>query len=206
MRWLNSLLLFLLFCFQAHAQSSFDRTIASNGFEEVVITLHNTFQIEITSAETSDITYNAISEGEYQDHLLIRSTIKEKKLYLQDDVQPFSQHHNDKLSAHKVYAVKVVLQIPSHLKVTVKSNTASLKIDGGFKNLFAEFSAGNCILEAYQGHATINTIAGDITLTTKNATVKAATKTGKIRSQNIYGPYKINLTSISGDISVYKTK
>ncbi len=187
-------------------QSTFDKSIDATGIEEVIIVLDNIFQIDITNTSKDKIIYNAISEGEYKDNILIKSHREHKKLIIQDDVQPFSNSFNDKLSAHKVIAIKASFKIPSHLKVTVRSDYASLNSRGQLKTLFAELKSGDCMLDNFTGDATINTLSGDIKITTKNAEVKAITKLGKLRSQKITGLHKITLNSISGDISVYKTK
>ncbi|WP_109302207.1 hypothetical protein [Aquimarina sp. AU474] len=206
MRRLNSFFIFIISSASILGQSTFDRSIDASGLNEIIIILDNTFQVEITNTQENKIIYNAVSEGEYQDHVLIKTARTQKTLTIKDDLQPFSIDYNDKLSAHKVMAVKIVIQIPSHIGVTIKSNIATLTAKGTYKNLFVELNSGDCIIDHFMGNATINTLTGDIKLSTKNAIVNTITKSGKLNVQKIYGEHKINLSSISGDISVCKTK
>ncbi len=206
MRWLNSFFFFIISSASILGQSQFDKNIDATGLEEVIIILDNTFRVAITNTNENKIIYNAVSEGEYQDYILIKTTRTQKALTIKDDLQPFSTNYNDKLSAHKVMAVQIDLQIPSHINVTIKSSIASLKIRGAYKNLFVELNSGDCILDHFVGNATVNTLGGDIKVSTKNAQVNTSTKSGKMDVQKTFGTHKINLSSISGDISVCKTK
>ncbi|SEK86377.1 hypothetical protein SAMN04487910_1329 [Aquimarina amphilecti] len=199
--------LIFLFVFKwVQSQSSFNKSIDATDLTEVSIILDNTFQIEITNTSENKIIVTAISEGEYQNNVLINVKRKGNSLSILDDIQPFSENYNDKLSAHKVIALKVKIQLPKHLKVIITSRLASLKLDAKIKSLFSELNSGDCFLNNFIGDATINTLAGSITVYTKNATIDASTKTGILSAEKIFGEHLIKLKSISGDISVYKTK
>ncbi|MBQ4819957.1 hypothetical protein [Aquimarina sp. MMG016] len=202
MKWLFSFFISITI----HAQSTFDKSFDTSEVEEVEIVLHNTFEIEIINNIEDKVIFNGVSEGEYENDILIKAKQYGKRIVLEDEIQPFSENHNDKLSAHKVFVVKVKLQIPDHLNVVIKSRIASLDINGEFKNLFAELDSGDCLLNSFIGNATINTLSGNINVFTENANIITSTKSGKINSENITGAYQINLKSISGNISVYKTK
>ena len=206
MRRLNSFYICFLLSISFYGQSTIDKSIDVTDLEEVEIILHNTFQIEITNNFENKIVFHSVSEGEYKDDIFIKSHRTKQKVVLKDALQPFSKNYNDKLSAHKVFAVKVKLQIPEHLNVRIISRIASLELNGKFKNLFIELNSGDCLLNNFLGDATVNTLSGNINLFTKNAMVKTISKSGKIRAKRITGKHKINLKTISGDISVHKTK
>ncbi|MFD2563356.1 hypothetical protein [Aquimarina rubra] len=199
---------FIAFILSIHVsgQSTFDKSIDATGLSEVFILLDNTFQIEVKNTSENKIIVSALSEGEYQNDILVNAKRKENTLTIMDDIQPFSENHNDKLSAHKVIVLKIKIQVPSHLKVTIQSRIASLRLNGDIKSLFVELNSGDCLLHHFVGNATINTLQGDITIHTKNATVNASTKSGTLYEEKIYGQHLIDLKSISGNISVYKTK
>ncbi|WP_298319780.1 hypothetical protein [uncultured Aquimarina sp.] len=206
MRQLFFFSIFLQLSISVQSQSIFNKSIDATDLSEVFIFLDDTFQIEITNTSENKIIVNGISEGEYQNNILINATRKEDSLTILDDIQPFSENHNDKLSAHKVIAVKVKIQIPQHLSVTVKSRIASLKLNAKIKSLFVELNSGDCLLRNFIGNAMINTLGGDITVYTKNATINTKTKSGILSIEKIFGQHQIELKSITGNISVYKTK
>lgn len=188
------------------SQSSFNKSIDATDLTEVSITLDNTFQIEVTNTSENKIIVTAVSEGEYQNNVFINTKRNENSLSIIDDIQPFSENHNDKLSAHKVIVLKVKIQLPKHLNVVIISRLASLNLNAKIKSLFVELNSGDCFLNDFIGNAVINTLDGSITIYTKNATINASTKKGILSAEKIFGEHLIELKSISGDISVYKTK
>ncbi|MDH7446162.1 hypothetical protein [Aquimarina sp. 2201CG14-23] len=206
MRQLFFFCTFLLLSMSLLSQSTFDKSTDATDIKELTIILDNTFLIEISNTSENKIIASAISEGEYQNNMLLKMQRDEHKIIIQDDIQPFSKNHNDKLSAHKVTSLKIKIQIPQHIKVTIRSRIASLEINAILKSLFVELNSGNCQLHHFIGNAKINTLTGDIMLFTKNATIKTSTKSGIINSESIWGQHQIELNSISGNISVYKTK
>ncbi|MBQ4801658.1 hypothetical protein J8L88_02260 [Aquimarina sp. MMG015] len=200
---------FLIFLFVFNwmqSQSSFNKSIDATDLTEVSITLDNTFQIEVTNTSENKIIVTAVSEGEYQNNVFINTKRNENSLSIIDDIQPFSENHNDKLSAHKVIVLKVKIQLPKHLNVVIISRLASLNLNAKIKSLFVELNSGDCFLNDFIGNAVINTLDGSITIYTKNATINASTKKGILSAEKIFGEHLIELKSISGDISVYKTK
>ncbi|MBW1295838.1 hypothetical protein [Aquimarina litoralis] len=206
MRQLFSFLTLLLFWSSAQSQSSFSKTIDATDITETFFILDNTFQIEVTNTSENKIVINAVAEGEYQNHVLLNVKRDQHMLTILDDIQPFSEKHNDKLSAHKVIALKVNIQLPRHLAVTITSKLGSLEFNGHLKSLFVELNSGDCLVQNFIGNAVINTLGGNIELHTKNAKIKTATKSGVISKDKIFGKHQIELKSITGNISVYKTK
>lgn len=206
MRKLFSFFVLLLFWISALSQSSFNKIIDVTEISEIFIVLDNTFQVEVTNTSENKVIISAISEGEYQNNVLINVKQTQNTLVIEDDIQPFSEKHNDKLSAHKVIALKVKIQLPRHLDTTITSKLASLDLDGSLKSLFVELNSGDCLVQNFIGNAVINTLGGNIELHTKNAKIKAVTKSGIISSDKISGKHQIELKSITGNISVYKTK
>ncbi len=206
MKKLFSLFIFLLLSALLQSQSTFNKSIGATDLTEVLMVLDNTFQIEITNTSENKIIISAISEGEYQNNILINAKRKDDTLTIFDDIQPFSENYNDKLSAHKVIVLKVKIQLPQYLKVTLTSRIASLKLDAKMKSLFVELNSGDCLLHNFIGNATINTLDGDIIVYTKNATINSVTKSGILSVEKILGQHQIELKSITGNISVYKTK
>jgi len=206
MRKLFLFLILLMISLSIQSQSSFNKSLDVTDVKEIFLILDNAFQIEITNTSENKIIIQAVSEGEYQNHVLIHSKRSKNTLTIKDTIQPFSENYNDKLSTHKLISLYVKIQIPRHLKVTLQSKLASLIVEAETKSLFVELNSGDCLLKKFIGNALVNTTVGNIAIYTKNANVKTSTKSGQIIREKIYGQHQIQLKSISGNISVYKTK
>ncbi len=188
------------------SQSTIDKSIDVSSYNEVVLILDHTFLVELSNTTDDKISISAQSEGEYKDSVLLKVIQDEDTITIADDIQPFSKNYNDKLSAHKVIALKTKVSIPKDLKVTLRSRLASLHMDASFSSLFVELQAGDCLIDSFIGDAIINTFSGSISMHTNHATVVANSKSGIVTIEKTYGPHQVQLKSISGNISVYKTK
>ena len=182
-------------------QSTIDKRIDVSLYKEVIITLDHTFFVDVTNSVDNNLIMSAVSEGEYKDLVLIKVQKEADRISIEDDIQPFSEQYNDKLSAHKVVALKIKLQIPKNLKVTIRSKIASLQMDANFKSIFVELQSGDCSIASFIGDAVINTFGGSIIMHTNRAVVTATSRSGIVALEDIYGTHQVQLKSISGDIS-----
>lgn len=202
-------LLSALFIFQSTlvlSQSSFYKSIEIADIENIQINLEHAFELEMVNTSEKKVIIEAFSEGEYQNQVFVKTERNEKVLYLKDVVQPFLPMPNDKLSAHKVIALKIKISLPRKMNVTVQALRASLKGNIELIQLEAALESGNCYLNSFVGNATIHTLNGMITIFTKDAVVLAESKTGDIMVKELYGNHTIELKSIRGDIKVYSLK
>ncbi len=205
MKLLFSLFIYL-FVSSLYSQSFFNKTIDASFIKDITIILDHAFEIKIISSKTNTINIRAINEGEYQNSLFIKTTLQDQNLSIVDGFQPFSKFFNDKLSAHKVFSLKIEINIPVNLNVTLKSTSASAYFSGDYQSIFSELTSGNCSLNPFTGNAKIHTLNGNITIHTKDATVTASNIYGKIPTNLLYGRHKIELKTIHGHINTYKIK
>lgn len=78
---------------------------------------------------------------------------------------------------------------------------------GDYKNLNITLSDGFCSLEKITETISATTQSGNILVNSNYATVKANSKYGKIYTDNLTkGNTNFNLSSITGDIHITKTK
>lgn len=200
---------FILFMFwvdASNAQSTVSKKMDAQGIKELNLVLDHAFLIEVENTTNNEITFDLVSEGEFKNNLLIKTDRNEDRLRIEDELQPFSSYHNDKLSAHKVFAVVAKISVPKGIRITLKSKIGSFKATGRFASLFVELNSGDCILNSFIGDAEINTMQGDITIYMNKASVQASSKSGRINNEIELGENQLKLKTISGDINILKTK
>lgn len=206
---MKCLFLFLGLCtfqFRIYGQSTILKTIDSAELHKLEINLDNTFQINMVNNANDQIIFSAVSEGEYKDRLLIKAERKATTLLISEADQPFVQDYDDKLSAHKVQAIKVIIEVPDYLDVSIYSRNASVGVDGNYRSLIVELLSGDCILTNFLGSATINTVNGDIKVKTSDAVVSALSKLGSVKKELLTGSNIIKLSSVRGDIKVCRIR
>lgn len=197
----------LLINYQLSAQKLIDETFSALELKTIVIDGSSIFKIDLQTRPSKAIHLITKIEGEYTPEIAVAYKIKDSTLYIGSVFRSSFALHNDKLSAHKVVSIEVVLEIPEHLKVYLKSDIGSAKIRGKYTFITAELSQGNCVLKDFIGSGIINTINGNITLETNFAQIKAHTKYGSlIKEAIVSGENTIKINSINGDIYLKKTK
>ena len=204
----RSLLLFiLLFSLQGFAQKETTNTIDANGIQNIIISADEIFKISITTAPVESITISTHSDGEYFNQISLDAQIEGDILLLDSRFREILQSGYDKLSAHKVFAMEIRLEIPENLSVDISSNLASVHASGDFKNLLVQLKSGSCYFSSFIGNAQVNTFNGNIEVATSNAHITAASRHGKVvLPQDNTGSHEMKLSSINGNIRVLKTK
>jgi len=199
--------MFLFFSFQLLAQKAVEKSIDAVNISSIEIEGNEMFKINVSTSKVDFITLKTKIEGEYSDQIVVLAETKDETLIVSSKFQPLFKKDDDKLSAHKVVSIELELVIPSDLNVYIRSESASAKIRGAYKNLLVELAQGNCKIESFLGNATVNTINGKIEMNSNYATVEALSKTGSVfMEQLVFGNNVIRLNSINGNISVIKTK
>ena len=200
-------ILFLLLFSLIHAQKVEEKIINNNAIQSIVINSDSIFKVEVKTSVNKTIRLFANMEGEYAKNTMLLTEVKNDTLLISTKYQYIDVKANDKLSAHKVFSLEIILEIPENLNLYFKSSIASAKVEGTYKQLTLELNQGNATINNFRGNAIINTQNGNINLETNNATIKAKTKTGKIEKALITGSQnQIKIQSINGNINVYKTK
>ena len=201
------LLFFLLFCLQGFAQKETTNTIDAEGISSIILSAEEIFKITVRTAPVETITITTHSDGEYYNQISLDARVEGEILLLDSRFREILQSGYDKLSAHKVFAMEITLEIPEGLSVDIGSNLASVHAAGTYEYLLVQLKAGSCYLSRFTGDALVNTFNGNIEVSTSDARVKAVSRHGKIvLPEGNTGSHKMELTSINGNISVQKTK
>lgn len=206
---MNKILFIVLFSLSltGYAQKIIEKSIENAAIKTLVVSDDSIFKIEISTSLNDGIQLQSKIEGEYANAIIISAVTKNDTLYISSAFQPFFKMKNDKLSAHKVVSIELVLVLPENLTVYAKSAIASAEIKGKYKKLSLEFTQGNTTVKDFIGDAMINSVNGNIKMESNYAVVEATSKTGIIEKEPLVsGTHYIKLNTINGNISVTKTK
>lgn len=190
-----------------HAQKETVETMDAGGITSIVFSADEIFKIHVTTAPVKSISIKTHSDGEYYNRISLDSQILGQSLVLSSRFREILQSGYDKLSAHKVFAMEVFLEVPNDLSVDIRSNLASAYVSGDYASLLIQLESGSCYLEDLTADATVNTHNGNIFLEAEDAHVSAKSRHGEVLlSEWNSGSHKIVLSSINGNIKVVNTK
>lgn len=159
--------------------------------------------IVVSTSLDNSIALDYQTEGEYKNHLVMRSFQMGKSLELVEQKGPSFNAFHDKLSAHKVWASTLKLFLPEHFKLQLKVHNARLEINGNFSNLSLKLHEGEVILKGQDISGNIETHNAGVRLFGDSHKASAQSKYG-----SIYGPFnqadqsQLHITSVKGNISL----
>ena len=196
-----------LLSFTTYAQRETLQTIDAKNISEILIKSDEVFRVSLTTTKERLMTMKTESEGEYFQNISLITDITGSTLTVTSKYPEILTSGFDKLSAHKVFAVQVFLEIPENLKVTIISNVASVFGSGSYKNLELELKSGQCVLTDFDGDLLVNTYNGNITVETTYAKVEASSRHGTIENNlNHTGENLLKLKTIDGNIAVTESQ
>lgn len=197
----------LFFSLNLFGQKRTQEVIEAGSIKYVRLNADEIYKITIRTAPVDFIKITTKAHGEYFNEIALDSRVEQHTLVLNSRFRDELQNGFDKLSAHKVFAIEVELEIPEGMNLEVVSNLASVYVEGTFDAVLIELKTGSCFLQPFQGDAVVNTFSGNIFLSTANAIVKAESRHGTVdRPEHLSGKNEVLLTSINGNIKVQETK
>lgn len=197
-------ILFLALVFSTKAQSIVERKIAVDHIEQLHLKVDEVFGVYIsTNPKINELKIKSYSEGEYAQNIGFNFTEENKTLTIQTVFPEILTSGYDKLSAHKVFAVRLEIEIPKHKSVIIQSDLASVYGSGNYTYFEAELKSGRCELHQFSGKALVNTFKGDIEVGTLEEKITAFSTHGTVKIEPTFKKgNKISLKSIDGDINV----
>lgn len=206
---MKNLLVFLFFLIVAsvYAQKETMQVLDAGRLKAVSINSEEIYKVTISTAPVKSITIKSRSDGEYFNEISLDSEVRNNTLYLKSRFREILKSGFDKLSAHKVFAMELVLEIPEDISVEIISNLASVFMEGDYDEVLVQLKSGSAYLKKFDGDAIINTYDGNIHVQAENAQYEVETRHGKIDlPASAYGTNFLKLTSINGNIKVQETK
>lgn len=160
--------------------------------------------VSISVSQNALLTVKGNLDGEYSTHQFVSLVRKGNTLYVSPDFTAAYKIPNDKLSAHKVFAIALFIKIPAHLEVVLEGLSTQVQATGHFKKLKIGLKDGYCILTNIGTEVGVTTHSGKIVLKQNKGVVLAKSAYGKVLQENIpIGLPKIVLHSVTGFIEVF---
>ena len=197
------LLLACLFLGKLYGQNQHQLLWDAAAFDQIKLELPFANTIVVSTSLEDNIVLEYQTEGEYKNHLIIRSFQIGKSLQLVEQKGPSFNAFHDKLSAHKVWASTLKLFLPEYFKLQLKAQNARLEMKGNFNDLSLKIHEGEVILKGQDISGNIETHNAGVRLFGDSHKASAQSKYG-----SIYGPFnqtdqsQLHITSVKGNISL----
>ncbi len=189
------------------AQKQTEQQIDANGITTILVESNEVFKITLKTAKTPFVTIKTTSEGEYYQNISLITELTGEILKVTSKYPQILTSGYDKLSAHKVLAMEVILEVPENLSVQIQSNVASVFGEGSFEYLQLELKSGQCVLNNFNGNLLVNTYNGNIAVATSPSRVEAESRHGTyINNLDYTGQQLLKLKTIDGNITITKSQ
>ncbi len=190
------------------AQKVIEKEFSAKDIHSLSIQDDAIFNIKIISSRRETLMLKVHISGEHSEAIIIEEKLSEGRLSLKTGIIPYFVFENDKLAAHKVMAVELVLFIPETTSVEVKSKLASLETLGTIKKLAVSLQNGSCILTDFSGNAHLKTVDGNIIVKAKREVLgNAISKNGSVENTLLkQGEFLVEAESVNGSIYMLQTK
>lgn len=198
------LLLMVLLSHPGHSQKLLSKTYPVPDNALVQLDARNNYRVEVRTTKREDILVEAMMEGEYQGEMLVQLTERGNTLHIATRNQPAFDFPNDKLSAHKVISVGLRISLPEHLAFQLYGRSATVIVQGAYRDVDISLSSGNCSLEVETEQAKVKTLSGNIRATAKPEHVQAESQYGLIHGNPTGGKSAVyTLNTITGNITIH---
>lgn len=171
------------------------------GFELLALELPFANTVIVSTSLDNSIELDYQTEGEYKNHLVMRSFQMGNSLQLVEQKVPSFNTFHDKLSVHKVWASTLKLFLPEHFKLQLEVQNARLEINGNISNLLLKLHEGEVILKGQDISGNIKTHYAGVRLFGDSHNASAQSKYGSIYgSFNQTDQSQLHITSVKGNI------
>ncbi len=196
------LLIGCLFVCSLYGQNQRKLLWEADAFDLISLELPFANTVVVSTSLDNTIVLEYQTEGEYKNHLVLRSFQAGKTLQLVEQKGPSFNAFHDKLSAHKVWASTVKLFLPDHFNLQLEAQNSRLDIQGNFNALNLQLYEGKIILKGQKITGEVKTNKADIHLFGESHKAHAQSKYGTINGS--FSPEdqsELKLSSTEGNIS-----
>ena len=165
------------------------------------------YQLQLRNSDSNEVSVEAKLDGEYSEDLLISMEEDGNTLVITPGFRPNFKHPNDKLSAHKVVSVSLVVAIPKYTNFRIWGTHTEVSAEGVFTKGKISLDDGRCNVQAEAEELEVITQSGDILYSSSGAILKAESKFGTVGGDTIaHGNGMVTLQTISGDIQLVQVE
>ena len=203
--------LFLWLCFfsliDLQAQKVVKKAFIGPRTESIHIDSQYCYQVELGTAKTNEVQVTASIEGEYAKDLLVSITESGTTIVVSAGFHPNFITPNDKLSAHKVISIALLISLPEYREVHIYGTNSNVSVSGKYEKLDVKLANGRCTLDDVVENVVVNTQKGDIVLKTSHGSIAAKSTYGTVYQEPIpEGDNQYMLNTVEGNIHLTKTK
>lgn len=193
--------------YHVSAQQLVQKSIEDPFISNIHINASQFFEITFETADTGKIVVKAVIEGEYGKDQVLQLTRYGGTLEVSSGFRPNFVVPGDKLSAHKVIAIALKVQLPKGKNVNIYGTNTNVFISGNYKHVQVIVDDGNCSLDQVQGEVEVTTRSGNITVYGSNNEIEAFSRYGSISGKSgLSGENHYKLTTVTGNIEMNKTE
>jgi len=189
------------------AQKIVKKAIINPDITAVRIDARNCFQIKMQTSKVNEMYVEAIIDGEYKNDLILNLKEQGSSIFVSAGFSPNFKNPNDKLSAHKVISIELLISLPAGQNVQVDGTSCNIIASGDYEHLKVTLNDGNCILNEVSEIITVMTQSGNIDVHCSNAKINAASKFGEIGENDIPdGNNNFTLNTTTGNINFVRNQ
>lgn len=197
-----------LFCiFSVAGQKVVKKELTNPSIIAILIDANQSFELKLKTADTNEVIAEAIMDGEYYNDVHLKVWEEGKALRISTGFNPSFVEPNDKLGAHKLVAISLVVTLPKYMTVHVIGTHTNVIAQGNYQDLSIVLASGECILNNIKGTVKVQTHSGSIYVNENIKSISAKTVYGAIygKQVEIMNP-TVKLNSVTGNIYLKKTK
>lgn len=178
------------------------------GVESVRIVSDDVFTIEVTAVKTNKIRIYTRVEGETHENVVLEIDRDRTAIGITTAYAPHFTRIDDKLAAHKVLAIDMIVEVPRGISVVIESSIASVRATGVFEQLDISLENGNCDVLNFEGHAVLHTKKGYIAVRAHAGVgASAMSRRGVVVNElPERGRFQLKAESIDGNITLQRTE
>lgn len=179
----------------------------ATAFDAIRLELPYANTVIVSTTSTQEIALQYLSEGEYQNHLVLRSKQQGPILELKEQQAPSFKNYHDKLSAHKVWASQLQLLLPQRLSLQLDAQIAQLIIKGNLSQLSLMLNEGSITITGTRIKGDIKTLRADVALNGQTLSTHAISQYGE-RSGTFHPleQSELKIESVEGNISLLSAR
>ncbi|PQB05601.1 hypothetical protein [Aureitalea marina] len=204
MRYLFIFIVHFLLIGPVSAQKTMNKQWSSEGLNVLQIRSDEVYNIKLYSHDEPEIRMSIYVEGESNESVVLEVKKRGDTLSLETAYSPYFEAYNDKLAAHKVIAIEMVVFVPSHIGVDLEARLASVDTYGPFNSLFVQLDQGNGIFNDFAGNGKLMARLGFIELWARDSVSgKAKSIFGKaINELPEGGQFQVEAESRHGNVTL----
>lgn len=170
---------------------------------KIIIEATDFNQVEVQEHPVDSLFVFWQSDGEYAPYLNLQLTSEAEAIRIKGSKSLWFPDYDDKLSAHKVIAQKLLVYLPAGLNLEIVADKARVDVGGRYRQVNVRTTTGDIRLWPFTGHAELFSYQGDLSIDTGNAQILCECPLKWIDQQ---AEFTIQLKTVNGKTKALNNK